>query len=164
MVSGRSCQIEIENQCANYTFGNPRMFIKSGFCATSLPPTVAPGATGIAEFRKKSDTATGCVGVFTYDLQNKDTKQAAEKIGVLFSAPYDRNLYHNLYAVGVFAQSTHCDNDLYNLMYYGNDTRLSRQQADGSPLFYKGVHITIKGTMSDTQEPVIKVQVSQNRK
>ena len=136
------------------------MYIKSGSCATHLPPTLAPGATGKALFIKTPDSATGCVGVFTYDLQNKDTNQIVEKIAVLFSAPYNRNFYHNLYTLGVFAQSTECDNDLYNLMYYDNDTRLSRQHEDGFSLPYVGVNITIKATMSNAHKSVIKVQVS----
>ncbi|KAK5893210.1 hypothetical protein CgunFtcFv8_006104 [Champsocephalus gunnari] len=96
MGSGTSCHIEIENECTTYILVNPRMYINSGYCDTPLPPTVAPGATGTALFKKHNGTATGCVGVVTYDLRNKDTNLTAEKIAVMFSVPYDLHLYSNL--------------------------------------------------------------------
>ncbi|KAJ4919529.1 hypothetical protein JOQ06_026145 [Pogonophryne albipinna] len=141
-----------------------RMYIYSGNCATPFPSTIAPGASGKALFSKYADAATGCVGLLTYDLLNKDTNQTAEKIAVMFSAPFNFNFYSNLYAVGVFDKSKLCDYDLYYQMYYGNDIRLKRQHADGSSLSYVGGNITIKATMSDSYQPVIKVQVSQNKK
>ncbi|KAI4798561.1 hypothetical protein KUCAC02_021959 [Chaenocephalus aceratus] len=157
--STRSCGIEIENECA-YTFVNPRMYTFSGFCATPFPPTVAPGASGNAVFTKSPSKYAGSVGVFTYDL-NKDEKQAAEKIAIMFSVPWDFNKYKNWYAVGVFDVCTECDEALYKQMYYDKETTFRRQTADGSSLTHVGVHITIKATMSDAYQPVIKVQVTQ---
>lgn len=163
-ITDRQCAIEIENGCTTYTFANPRMYIYTGNCASPLPPTVAPGATGKALFTKFETTTTGCVGVVLYDLLNGDEKQATEEIAVMFSVPFDFNVFQNWYAVGVFDLNTQCDEALYNLMYYGHDTRFSRQKASGPPLTYVGGNITIKGTMSDSYQPVIKVQVSQNKK
>ncbi|XP_034063695.1 DELTA-sagatoxin-Srs1a-like [Gymnodraco acuticeps] len=162
MPTYRQCGIEIENECTIYTFDNPRIYTDSGYCDTPLPPTVAPGASGKALFIKTPDTATGCVGVVTYDLLNKDENQAAGKIAVMFSVPYDFGLYNNWYALGVFDMSTKCDYGLYQKMYYDKQTTFSRQTADGSSLTYEGGNITIKGTMSDAYQSVIKVQVSQN--
>ncbi|KAJ4948175.1 hypothetical protein JOQ06_019712, partial [Pogonophryne albipinna] len=105
MGSGRSCCIEIENEC-DYTFGNPRTYLYSGVCATPFPPTVAPGASGSAQFKKKPVLARGSIGVVTYDLLNNDTNQTAEEIAVMFHVPFDFNLYHNCYAVGLFDQRT----------------------------------------------------------
>ncbi|KAK5893139.1 hypothetical protein CgunFtcFv8_006038 [Champsocephalus gunnari] len=122
---------------------------------------LSPGATGSALFRKTPNTATGSVGVVTYDLMNTDTNLTAEKIAVMFSAPYNYGLYSNLYAVGVFDESTKCDYAFYHQMYYDEPTTFSRQDADGSWLTYKGGNITIQATMSNSYQPVIKVQVSQ---
>ena len=138
-----------------------RKYNFSGYCATPFPPTVAPGATGSALFRKHKGTATGCVGVVTYDLMNKDTQLTAEKIAVMFSVPFNPD--HNCYALGVFDKCKQCDKALYHQMYYDEPTTFSRQRADGSWLTYVGDHITIMGTMSDTHDSVIKVQVSQTR-
>ncbi|XP_034063681.1 DELTA-thalatoxin-Avl1a-like [Gymnodraco acuticeps] len=160
----RECCIEIDNECATYTFVNPRIYLSSGFCATPFPPTVAPQASGIALFTKTPNTARGSVGVFTYDLLKKDKKPAAEKIAVMFSVPYDFVSFKNWYALGVFDKSKQCDVGLYNQMYNDNQTTFRRQIPDGSCLTYEGDHITIMATMSDAYEPVIKVQVTQKRK
>ncbi|KAK1890367.1 DELTA-actitoxin-Afr1a [Dissostichus eleginoides] len=161
--SGRQCCIEIENECATYTFVNPRIYTFSGVCVTPFPPTLAPGASGSALFRKKPIIARGSVGVVTYDLLNKDTNMTAEKIAVMFSAPFNFDFHSNLYALGVFDRSKQCDEALYKQMYYEEPpTTFSRQHADCSCLTYVGDHITIMGTMSDIHQPVIKVQVSQN--
>ncbi|KAI4794799.1 hypothetical protein KUCAC02_031832, partial [Chaenocephalus aceratus] len=121
----RQCDIDIKNESATYILANPRMYTDHGSCITPFQPTVAPGATGSALFRKTPNTATGSVGVVTYDLLNKDTNLTAEKIA----------------------------------MYYDEPTTFSRQDADGSWLTYKGGNITIKGTMSNSYQPVIKERV-----
>ncbi|XP_033984129.1 DELTA-actitoxin-Afr1a-like isoform X2 [Trematomus bernacchii] len=159
-VSDRTCSIEIVNECG-YTFDNPRMYTFSGYCATPLPPTVAPGACGIGLFTKSPSKNAGSVGVFAYDL-NKDGKQAAEKIAIMFSVPWDFNKYKNWYALGVFDVSTPCDEALYNQMYYDEQITFRRRIPDGSCLTYVGDHITIMATMSDAYQPVIKVRVSHN--
>ena len=142
-----------------------RIYTSSGFCATPFPPTVAPGACGIALFSKTPSSLTGSVGVVTYDLLKKDKKQAAEKIAVMFSVPYTfTSSSTNVYALGVFDQSTQCDKALFKLMYYDNPTTFSRQKPNGSCLTYVGVNITMMATMSDAYQPVIKMQVSQNKK
>ncbi|XP_033970183.1 DELTA-actitoxin-Aeq1b-like [Trematomus bernacchii] len=160
----RQCDIEIVNECPTYTFVNPRTYIYSGNCATPFPSTIAPGASGSALFSKYADAATGCVGLLTYDLLNEDTNQTAEKIAVMFSAPFNFNFYSNLYAVGVFNLRRACEVGLYEEMYYGEQTTFRRRIPDGSSLCYVGDHITIMATMSDSYQPVIKMQVSQNKK
>lgn len=131
-----------------------RVYTASGSCTTPLPPTIASCSSGSALFSKTPNTARGSVGVFTYDLLQNGTNQHAEKIAVMFSVPYDFNLHSNWYAV--------CDYDLHCEMYYQSDKTFIRGKASGQGLTYKGDQVTIMATMSDTYQPVMKVQVSKN--
>ncbi|KAL3065176.1 hypothetical protein OYC64_015371 [Pagothenia borchgrevinki] len=159
----RQCDIKIVNECTTYTLCNPRTYTSSGSCATPLPPTVAPLKSGNAVFKKTPHAATGTVGVFTYDLLNNRTNRTAEKIAVMFSVPYDFNLYSNWYAVGVFNKSKECDYDLYCEMYYNTDITFVRGKASGNNvLTCNGKQVTIMATMSDGFQTVMKVRVKQN--
>ncbi|XP_042248853.1 DELTA-sagatoxin-Srs1a-like [Thunnus thynnus] len=155
----RQCSIEIENKCSGYTLCNPRVHTVSGFCETPLPPTLGPAESGSALFIKTPQTACGSVGVFTYDLLNGSTKQYDGKIAVMFSNPYDFNLYSNWYAVGVFDMGKTCDPDLYKEMYKNAEKGFVRGKAKGPSLTHTSNRVTIRATMSDSYQPVIKVQV-----
>ena len=139
-----------------------RFHTKSGSCTIPFPPTIAPCTSGSAMFSKTPHAARGAVGVFTYDLLNKCTEKSSKKIAVMFSVPYDFNLYSNWYSVGLFDKCKECNYDLYCQMYHGSDRTFVRGKANGPGLTYKGNEVTIMATMSDTYQPVIKVQVSKN--
>ncbi|XP_070779347.1 DELTA-sagatoxin-Srs1a-like [Enoplosus armatus] len=158
----RQCTIEITNECRDYTLCNPSVYTSSGSSDTPLPPTINSFATGSALFIEAPYSACGCVAVFTYDLLKKDTRRHSEKMAVMFSVPYDFNLYSNWYAVGVFDKSEACDYDLYCKMYYECDKTFVRGKANGPSLTCKGGPVTIRATMSDSYQPTIKVQVSKN--
>ncbi|CAK6980509.1 DELTA-thalatoxin-Avl1a-like [Scomber scombrus] len=155
----RQCSIEIENKCSVYTLCNPRVHTVSGHCETPLPPTLGPSESGSARFTKTPQTACGSVGVFTYDLLNGSTKQHDARLAVMFSNPYDFNLYSNWYAVGVFDTAKTCDHELYKQMYNSAENGFVRGKAKGSGLTYSSHHVTIRATMSDGYQPVMKVQV-----
>ncbi|CAL8318426.1 unnamed protein product [Lota lota] len=95
------------------------MHVTSGHCFKPLPLEVKPATKDTAIFKKTPHTACGTVGVFTYDLFNTSS-QTMEKLAVMFSVPYDFNLYSNWFAVGVFSSNKNCDHDLYREMYYNN--------------------------------------------
>ncbi|XP_044038040.1 bryoporin-like [Siniperca chuatsi] len=156
----RQCTIEIKNNCTHYSLCNPRIYIESGGCAIPLSPFIAPSTSDIAQFSKTPNTARGSVGVFTYDLLMKDTEEHTEKIAVMFSVPYDFNLFLNWYAVGVFDMSKKCDHDLYLEMYYKSDNSFIKGKASDPCLMYKGDNVTIMAAMSDSYQPVIKLQVT----
>ena len=137
------------------------MHIESGCCAIPLSPLIQPCDSDMVQFIKTPHTARGSAAVFTYDLQRKDTDKPTEKIAVMFSVSYDFNLYSNKYAVGIVEMSKKCDYDLYSEMYSGTDEAFMRGKASGPYLIYKGKQVTIMAAMSDTYQPVIKLQVSE---
>uniref|UniRef100_A0A672FKF7 DELTA-sagatoxin-Srs1a n=1 Tax=Salarias fasciatus TaxID=181472 RepID=A0A672FKF7_SALFA len=157
----RQCLMYITNGCSSYSLSNPRWYIYSGSCASPLPPMIPSNASGSALFIKTPHTACGSVGVITYDLLHDDSNQTIEKISIMFSNPYDFNVYSNWYAVGIFDESKQCDYDLYNEMYYEASESFVRGQADGNVLVYKGKRVTIQATMSDAYQPVMKVTVNE---
>ncbi|KAM7372618.1 hypothetical protein PAMP_009773 [Pampus punctatissimus] len=156
----RQCTIEIHNECITFSLCNPRMYIESGGCTVPLSPFIAPSKSNIAQFSKTPHTACGSVGVFTYDLL-KDTDQPTQKIAVMFSVPYDFNMYSNWYAVGIFDESKQCDYDLYNDMYYNTEQSFVRRKASDPSLTYEDDPFTIMATMSDAYQPVIKLHVTE---
>ncbi|KAM7386081.1 hypothetical protein PAMA_008957 [Pampus argenteus] len=158
----RQCSIEIKNECSIYSLCNPRVYIDSGCCSTPLPPHIDSSSSGSALFTKTPNTARGAVGVFTYDLLNKSTKKSSEKIAVMFSVPYDFNLYSIWYAVGIFDESKQCDYDLYNHMYNNTDKTFVRSKATGGGLKHDDEKVTIMATMSDTYQPTMKVEVREH--
>ncbi|XP_027140884.1 bryoporin-like [Larimichthys crocea] len=155
----RQCSVEVTNKCSNYDLRNPGIYVNSGSCAQSLPLSLNPSSSGNALFTKTPDTARGAVGVFTYDLLDKSTKKSTEKIAVMFSVPYDFNLYSNWYAVGIFDKSTECNHDLYHKMYNNSDNSFVRGKAGGPCLEQKNNRVTVVASMADSYQPVMKVEV-----
>ncbi|XP_044188515.1 DELTA-sagatoxin-Srs1a-like [Thunnus albacares] len=158
-MGNRQCSIEVENKCSEYTLGNPRWYTYSGFCETPFPPTLDPSESGSALFIKTPGAACGSVGVFTYNLLNGSTNLNDGKIAVMFSNPFDFNWYSNWYAVGVFDMATTCDYDLYYKMYYDVGEGFVRGKAADGTLIYESKLVTIKASMSDSYQPIIKMQV-----
>ncbi|XP_028268218.1 DELTA-sagatoxin-Srs1a-like [Parambassis ranga] len=158
----RRCSIEIQNKSSMFTLSNPCVHCVSGYNEAPLPPTLSPSETGSALFLSTPTTARGSVGVFTYDLQNPLNMQFYGKIAVMFSVPYDFNLYSNWYAVGMFDMDKHCDKHLYKEMYYNTELGFVRGKAKGPSLAHTGPNVTIRATMSDSYQPVLKVQVCNN--
>ncbi|XP_033501544.1 uncharacterized protein LOC117268903 [Epinephelus lanceolatus] len=150
------CSIEITNKSSNYTLCNP-----SGYCAKPLPPSIDPTSSGNALFTKTANAARGAVGVFTYDLLDKSTKESTEKIAVMFSVPYDYNLYSNWYALGIFEKSKECDHNLYYHMYNNTDHTFVRKKA-GLSVSHRKDRVAIMTSMADSYQPVMKIEVKDN--
>uniref|UniRef100_A0A3Q0T3Y0 DELTA-sagatoxin-Srs1a n=1 Tax=Amphilophus citrinellus TaxID=61819 RepID=A0A3Q0T3Y0_AMPCI len=151
----RQCNIEIQNKSTMFTL----MHIVSGSCSSPLPPTLSPYENGNALFIKKPHTACGAVAVFTYELQHVSTLQFSGRVAVMFSVPYDFNFYSNWYAVGVFDMDKACDQHLFDEMYNKSEQRFVRGKAKGPSLAYRGSYVSIRATMSDSYQPVLKVAI-----
>jgi len=137
-----------------------RVFTESGCCEVPLPPVVGPCSNGTALFNKHTGSATGTVGVFTYDIFNPEMNDYSHSMAVMFSVPYDRNLYSNWFAVGIFDRGSNCDFDLYDAMYNGSENNFVRAKADGSSISYEGDYVIVSASMSDSGEAVLRVDVS----
>lgn len=163
---GRQCQLSRclyrhfnKSVCFNFCVCFVRVHIESGGCEVPLPPMLAPCSSGIALFNKTDCSARGTVGVFTYDLLNLAMNDCTQILTVMFSVPYDRNLYSNWFAVGIADRGRDCDSDLYNEMYEGNEYQFVRAKANGSCITYEGDFVTIRASMSDSAEAVLRVEV-----
>ncbi|XP_022607890.1 DELTA-actitoxin-Aeq1b-like isoform X2 [Seriola dumerili] len=158
----RQCSIELQNKSSMFTLCNPHVHTVSGSCDAPFPPTLGPSESGGALFVKSPHAACGSVGVFTYDLLSESTQQYRGRVAVMFSVPYDFNLYSSWFAVGVFGLDTHCDQHLYETMYYNTERGFVRGKAKGPSLSHRGSHVTVRATMSDSYRAVLKVQVCNN--
>lgn len=139
-----------------------RMYIKSGQCGAPLTPCIKSTGNGEALFVKTPKTASGSVGIFTYDLFDISTKNSSKKMAVLFKVPFNRTGKSNMYAVGIFDISKDCDSDLFDDMSRNQTSTFVRGDAKGPSLTYQGQNVTISATMSDSYQSVLKLQVSDN--
>lgn len=137
-----------------------RVYMSSGFSHHPPQPTVRTAMTEVCSFTKDDNTATGSVGVLTYDLFNMKSRVYAERVAIMFSVPFDHNLYKNRLAVGCVEHSRACDKHLYNQMYDGKDlTGFVRSEANGSGVFHRGSYIDLRATMSTTGKAIVKVEL-----
>uniref|UniRef100_A0A3Q2NQ53 DELTA-sagatoxin-Srs1a-like n=1 Tax=Fundulus heteroclitus TaxID=8078 RepID=A0A3Q2NQ53_FUNHE len=156
----RHCTVEIRNNTNSYTLSYPRVYTESGFCEVPLPPAVGPCSAVKAHFNKTKGAATGAVGVFTYDLFNFELNDYSHIMAVMFSVPYDRILYSNWFAVGIFNKGKNCDHSLFDKMYNGGEIGFVRGKADESGIFYEGDYVILSASMTDCGEAVLTVEVN----
>lgn len=144
-------------------------YCHAGTIKSPLPPALRPSQSGTALFVKTPYTASGSVGVFTYDIFEMLNRKFCGRIVVMFSNPFDFNLYHNWYGIGAFNNNKQCNAYLFNEMYYGMQNGFVRGNASGPSLSYEmnksgpdgyyGPDLTIKAYMSDDCQPLIKVEL-----
>lgn len=81
-------------------------------------------------------------------------------MAIMFSVPFDYNLYKNQLAVGVFEQSCDCDEKLYDLMYDGQDcSNFIQSEKSGSGLEYLASNVDLRATMSSIGKAIIKMEL-----
>ncbi|XP_028311169.1 actinoporin-like protein [Gouania willdenowi] len=161
----RSVVIEIKNVTNNYCLMNPKVFLDSGETYNPPSPTVCPLKTEVCIFTKSSGKATGCVGVMTYDIFEKSRNDLVGTLGLMFSVPWDYNLYKNWVAVGVFKIGSNCDEALYKVMYYEKDQKghgFTREEATGSGFTYQGQGLNIMAVMSPMAKATMRVEMWDN--
>ncbi|XP_026181293.1 bryoporin [Mastacembelus armatus] len=160
LTTNRNCTIEITNVSSSYCLINPKVYMTSGFCHHPPQPTVCTAKTEVCSFTKDDNTATGAVGLLTYDLFHMQTRVCSGRMAIMFSVPFDQNLYKNRLAVGVVESSCACDKHLYDQMYNGKDlTNFTWSENNGSGLEYKATYVDVRATMSTIGKAIVKVEL-----
>ncbi|XP_041853796.1 bryoporin-like [Melanotaenia boesemani] len=160
LTTNRNCTIEIANVSSNYCLINPKVFMTSGFCYHPPQPTIRTGMTEVCSFTKDDNTATGAIGLLTYDLFHMQSRVCSERMAIMFSVPFDHNLYKNRLAVGTVEHSQACDKHLYDQMYDGKDlSNFTRSEKNGSGLEYRSTYVDLRATMSTVGKAIVKVEL-----
>lgn len=160
LTTNRNCTIEITNVSSVYLLANPKVHMESGFPFSPPQPTVRTTKTEVCSFTKDDNTATGAVGVLTYELLNMRDRSCNEVMAVMFSVPFDYNFYKNWYGVGIFELKRACDDKLFDLMYNGKDfSSFVRQEGNGSGIVFKGRDVDVRACMSDEGKAIIKLEL-----
>ncbi|KAI1896489.1 hypothetical protein AGOR_G00095310 [Albula goreensis] len=160
LSSRRNVTIEFTNLTSNYCLLNPKVYLDSGDTYNPPQPTVRPLKTEVCTFSKRSGKASGSVGVLTYDLFERSRNDYIESLAIMFSVPYDYNLYKNWFAVGIYNKGKNCDESLYKEMYYEKEQNgFVRAEAIGSGITYEGAYLDVKATMSPMGRAIMKVEV-----
>ncbi|CAL8282033.1 unnamed protein product [Merluccius merluccius] len=160
LTSRRNVTIEITNLTQAYCLANPKVFLDKGNTYIPPQPTVRPLKTEVCNFSKSGGSASGTVGVLTYDLYHRDTKSGVDKAAIMFSVPYDYNMYKNWFAVGVYAEGTEVDEALYKDMYYAKEQKcFVRSEANGSGITFSGEKLDVKASMSPMGRAIMKIEV-----
>jgi hypothetical protein len=73
------------------------------------------------------EAATGAVGVITYRLG----KNSNNRLAIMFSVPYDFNLYSSWFGLAFIDEHVPANEELYKEMYYGKESEnaLDRKRA-----------------------------------
>ncbi|XP_035523446.1 DELTA-actitoxin-Afr1a-like [Morone saxatilis] len=160
LKSRRNVTIEISNITNNYCLVDPKVYLESGNCHSPPQPTVRPLKTEVCNFSKTTAKATGAVGVLTYDLFERQSNCAKEKVAIMFSVPYDQNMYKNWVGVGIYEVGKECNESLYKEMYYNKEqVGFVRAEAKGCGLTYQGKNLDIMCTMSPLGRAILKVEI-----
>lgn len=134
--------------------------MESGFVYSPPQPTLRTKKTEVCSFTKDDNTASGAVGVMTYELFDMHTRRCTDLIAIMFSVPFDYSFYENWLAVGVFENTEGCDKKLYKLMYNGKDfTHFKRGKGDGNGLVHSDKGVDVRSAMSSEGRAIIKMEV-----
>ncbi|XP_047677242.1 bryoporin-like [Tachysurus fulvidraco] len=158
----RNVSIQITNFTDSYTLSNPRSYNSSGCCLNPPQLTVATKTSEACTFSKTASVARGCVGVLAYKIL-KDEVYFVGELVIMFSVPFDYNLYENYLALGIFENHVSCNDNLFSKMYYAKGT-FTRERATGSEVMYSGQGICVKGTMSTAGKAIMKVEIRETPK
>ena len=106
----RSIGIGVLNK-SGATWKAKNAYFLSGTSDVVLPGKIADGHTLLYSSRKtKGPVACGAVGVIAYDTSRGET------LGILFSVPFDYNLFNNQWNVGLFPADTKADSEMYRAL------------------------------------------------
>ncbi|XP_054625417.1 DELTA-sagatoxin-Srs1a-like [Dunckerocampus dactyliophorus] len=161
--SRRNVTIEITNLTSQYCLMNPKVYLDSGNCHSPPQPTVRPLKTEVCNFTKSAAATSGTVGVLTYEIFEAHKSSPLEKLAIMFSVPFNYNLYKNWLGVGLYPTGRDTDEKLYKEMYYDKDQKsFVREEAKGCCVDFHDSKMDIKVTMSPMGRAIMKVEVWDN--
>ncbi|XP_077359962.1 DELTA-thalatoxin-Avl1a-like [Festucalex cinctus] len=164
LTTNRNCTIEVLNLTSSFCLHNPMVHMESGFPYSPPQPTVRVQRGEVCSFTKDDKTASGAVGLLTYELFHMHKKMCNEMLAVMFSVPFDYNIYKNWMAVGLFPKGKATDHKLYDFMYKSKDeTNFVRHKADGSGVEFRGREVDVAACMSDEGHAIIKLEIHDRR-
>ncbi|KAG9268250.1 DELTA-stichotoxin-Hcr4a-like [Astyanax mexicanus] len=153
----RNISIQLSNFSHKYILTNPRVFTSSGYSHNPPQPTIQKRTIEACSFTKTAGTACGAVGVLTYEICRHEDKHWVGELMIMFSVPYDYNLYENWFALGISKDRISCNEQLFHQMYYDNGS-FTRAKSTGSEIKFLGKHAYVKGTMSPAGRSIMKVE------
>ena len=148
----RKIAIGIANE-TSCTWEALNVFFESGASDTIPPEFVKTKEAALYDARKTNGpTATGSVGVLTYYM-----KDVNKTLAVLFSVPFDYNLYSNWWDVKVYPGRKKADYDMYKELYYGDPFKGD----DGWHSKVIGGGFSMKGIMTSAGSCKQEIRISQ---
>ncbi|XP_077406188.1 DELTA-actitoxin-Afr1a-like [Vanacampus margaritifer] len=167
LTTNRNCTIEVLNLTSAFCLHNPKVHMESGFPYSPPQPTVRVGRGEVCSFTKDDKMASGAVGVLTYELFHMHKKTCNQMLAVMFSVPFDYNIYKNWMSVGVLPKGKLTDHHLYTMLYESKapkDTQyFVRHKADGSGVEHRGEEVDLAACMSDEGHAIIKLEIHDRR-
>ncbi|XP_030626167.1 bryoporin-like [Chanos chanos] len=157
--SFRSCTMEINNISRIYCLTNPKTHMISGYVFRPPQPTIQPNKTDVCAFAKTGLGFRGAVGVLTYELSHVETQHGEKVLAIMFSVPFDYNLYENWLAVGVFNKTRKCNEKLFKHMYYDENGDFKRIKARESGMVFTEDTVEIMASMGSGGRTVIKMEI-----
>ncbi|XP_036420122.1 bryoporin-like [Colossoma macropomum] len=159
ITTNRNVSIQITNNSKKFILTNPRTYTSSGQCHHPPQPTIKKDSQEVCSFSKTTNVPRGSVGILMYQIIQEETSHVGELV-ILFSVPFDRNLYKNKFYLGIFERNTNCDKAQYKKIKKNKTTDpITRGKGTGSVITRSGKGALVKGTMSAFGQSLIKIEL-----
>ncbi|XP_031563888.1 DELTA-actitoxin-Aeq1b [Actinia tenebrosa] len=147
----RKIAVGIDNE-SGMTWTAMNTYFRSGTSDIVLPYEVPHGKALLYNGQKdRGPVATGVVGVLAYAMSDGNT------LAVLFSIPFDYNLYSNWWNVKVYKGHRRADQRMYEELYYN----LSPFRGDnGWHNRDLGYGLTSRGFMNSSGQSILEIHVT----
>ncbi|XP_067863904.1 DELTA-thalatoxin-Avl1a-like isoform X2 [Heptranchias perlo] len=155
-LSERTVEVQIENNSKDKILTEAATYNYSGHVYNPAPPIISPGGKGDATFVKTKGAARGSVGILTYRFGDN-------QFSLMFSNPYDYNLYSIVFALYIPDRPVITDKSLYKKMYSQLTPKINFAKEVLSPrsetISVSGGGLIVSATMSNEAHSIIKVDV-----
>lgn len=146
----RKCALGIDNE-SGYHWSKGSFYFFSGTADENLPYSVSNGYAVLYGPRKTTGpTATGVVGVVAYYISS-----IQKTLAVMFSIPYDYNLYQNWWNAKLYPGDERASYDHYYDLYYDANPF----KANGWHERSLGSNLKFRGSMSSSGKATLEIHV-----